>query len=117
MPPPTGANPQTGPVLPSCPSFFLKKDTFVYDNYTGSFIVKLWKYIYVCTYVLYLEFIYPLHYSPFYLSPLLMVPQQFWMFHIHTCVEIHQPYTSHLLSSFTLPLSPMCDLFYILVLH
>jgi hypothetical protein len=50
------------------PFFFFFKDMFVYDGYTGNIIVT-----FPCICVWWPELVNPLHYSPFYLSPLLMV--------------------------------------------
>jgi hypothetical protein len=50
------------------PVLLLKKDTFVYDSYTGSFVVP-----FPCVYVIHPELVHPLYFSLFYLTLLLMV--------------------------------------------
>jgi hypothetical protein len=80
--PPTGTNYQTGLVLPSC------------------FIM-----IFPCTYILYSQLIHLLHFSPFYLSPLLMLlstglstPYSFlcreYIYHIHLLYFLFLPSSS-----------------------
>jgi hypothetical protein len=60
--------PRAEPVLPSCPSFFLK-DIFVsLWYYTGGFVVT-----FLDIHVLYSKLVHPLHYSFFYPSSFLMV--------------------------------------------
>jgi hypothetical protein len=67
-----------------------------------------------CVYVLYPELAHPLRFSPFYLSPLLMVIPTglniLYSFLNRKCITL-----IHLLNFLLLP-SPQCDLFFILVL-
>jgi hypothetical protein len=99
-PHPTGTNPQIGPVLPFC-SLFLKKVIFVCLRAIQG--VSLWQFHVL--YVLYPKLIHPLYFSPFYLSPLLMVISTalkilhyLWgrvLLYAWACVDYDCIYTSH----------------------
>jgi hypothetical protein len=55
-----------------------------------------------CIYVLYPELVHPLHFSPFYLTFLLMVISKVWKFYIHSCIESTSPIFTIFISFFYL---------------